>query len=576
MQRTRLAVVLTLVVLASFIVSCAAPAPQVTEKIVTQQVEKIVTQQVEKVVTQQVEKVVTQQVEKVVVVTPDPVKKGGQVVMGMNREPDMLDPNTGSSRYDDQVQMNIFDTPLYRNAKLEFEPWLVEKWAVDAAGTTWTLNVRKGVKFHDGTAFNAEALRFNFARIIDPNTKSRKAAGLLGMPTYKPTFTVKDEFTLEVKYDKPYAGFLDGLSTPFMGIVSPESVKKWGADVGRHPVGTGPFKFVEWVAKDRIVLERNPDYNWAPPSKHQGPAYLDKLVFRFIVEDVARGVALETGEIDIASLVPEQVVRFSTDPKFTVTRGVVAGSPAMVTINTAKAPTDDLKVRQAIEYALNQQVMVQSALLNVGTRAFGPLAPVNPCYDTALENKYKFDQKKANDLLEEAGWKMNAATKIREKDGKKLQLVYITFPGGTARRIAETLQAQLKAVGADVEIREMDSPQIQTARQAGEHHLAWLTWMCMDPSCLEVMLHSRNAGGGWNFTFFKDAKLDGLIDQGAQTVDQAKRCELYKQAQQLILDQAIIAPMYVQERIIGASAKVKNLVMSPHGDYVEFFNMFKQ
>ncbi len=498
---------------------------------------------------------------------------GGTVSVGVNREPDMLDPNVGSSRYDDQVHMNIFNTPLYRDADLNFVPGLVEEWSVDETNTTWTLKLREGVTFHDGTPFNAEALKFNFDRIINPETASKKAAGLLG----NPTTTVVDEYTVEVKFEEPYGPFLDALSTPVMGIVSPASVEEFGADVGRNPVGTGPFKFVEWIAQDRIVLERNPDYNWAPEHLGtEGPVALDQLIFRVIPEDVARVVALETGEIDAMINLPrEQVARFEGDSAFAVERAVVAGSPTMLVLNGSKSPTDDIMVRQALEYAINHDDLISAALFGVGTRAFGPISNANPCYDSSIETKYSYDPEKAGAMLAEAGWADADADGILDKDGQPLAVEYITFGGAANRRTAEIIQAQLREVGVDLTIREMESPAIQAARQAGEHNLAWLSWLGMDPAVVDVMFHSRNIGAGWNFSHHPVAELDALIEQGNTEVDDATRCEIYSQVQNLILDEGMIIPMYLQEQIVVYTSKIEGLGMSPHGDYIEWHNATK-
>lgn len=498
---------------------------------------------------------------------------GGNVVVAVNREPDRLDPNVGSSRFDDQVHINIFDTPLYRDENLNIVPGLVTEWSVDDTGTTWTLKLREGVTFHDGTPFNAEALKFNFDRIIDPETASRKAAGLL----LSPETTVIDEYTVEVRYEEPYGAFLDALSTPVLGIVSPASVEQYGEDVGRNPVGTGPFRFVEWIAQDRIVLERNPDYNWAPEHfENQGPPAIETLTFRIIPEDVSRSVALETGEVDAAINLPrEQVMRFTDDPAYEVVRAVVAGSPAMMTVNADKFPTDDPMVRQALQYAVNQDDLISAALFGVGERAYGPISRANPCYDSGLEALYSYDPATSQAMLEEAGWVDSDGDGIREKDGQTLSLEYITFGGAANRRTAEIIQAQMREVGVDLTIREMESPAIQAARQAGEHNLAWLTWLGMDPAVMEVMFHSRNIGTGWNFTHFTNSDLDGFLDQANTELDDSARCDLYSQAQNLIMDESVIIPMYLQEQIVGYSAAIDGLKMSPHGDYIVWYDASK-
>ena len=503
---------------------------------------------------------------------PEPIS-GGTVTVAVNREPDMLDPNVGSSRYDDQVHLNIFDTPLHRTADLKIVPGLVEEWTLDDTSTKWTLKLRQGVTFHDGTPFNAAALKFNFDRISNPETKSKKAAGLLS----KVSTTVVDEYTVAMQYETPYGAFLDAMSTPAMGIVSPASVAKFGQDVGRNPVGTGPFKFVEWIAQDRIVLERNPEYNWAPSSMgHEGPAYIEQLIFRIIPEDVARSVALETGEIDaLINLPREQVSRFKDDPAFAVKRAVVVGSPAMLVLNGTKFPTDDILVRKAIARAIKQDDLISAALFGVGTRAYGPISNSNPCYDPSLESKPGYNPMVARKLLLDAGWKDAKGDGILDKDGKPLAIEYITFGGAANRRTAEFIQAQLREVGIDLTIREMESPAIQPARQAGEHNLAWLTWLGMDPAVLDVMFHSRNIGKGWNFSHYPVAALDEMLVAGKVNTIAATRCKIYAKAQNIIMDEAMIVPMYAQEQVVAHSVAIQGLAMSAHGDYIVWYDAAK-
>ena len=228
-------------------------------------------------------------------------------------------------------------------------PGLAESWVISDDGMSYTFNLRHDVEFHDGTPFNAAAVKFSLDRIIAPDTQSQLAITLIG--PYASTDVV-NEYTAKVNFSEPYAPFLGNLSLPYMAMVSPTAVEKWGADYQLHQVGTGPFIFKEYVPNERLVLERNPDYNWAPSfAQHTGPAYLDRVVFRFLPDSSARIRALEAGDVDVArELPPEQSPRLAQNPDFTLLVGAMPGQTMQFFMNTQREPTNDLKVRQALLY----------------------------------------------------------------------------------------------------------------------------------------------------------------------------------------------------------------------------------
>jgi peptide/nickel transport system substrate-binding protein len=499
------------------------------------------------------------------------VKSGGKIVVGMNAEPDSMDQHVASSRYNEFINQNIYDRLIEMSNDMTFHPGLADKWEVSTDGLTWTLMLHQGVTFHDGTPFSADTVKHNFDRIVDPATKSQKAVGLLG--PYASTEAI-DESTAKITLSDAYAPFIHSLASLYLVMESPAAIEKWGQDYGQHPVGTGPFMFKEWVQKDHLTIIRNPDYNWAPKTfGHQGPAYLEEIRYQFIPESATRNTSLENGETDVViNVAPQDFDRFHSDTKsYGTIVSPVLGQPPGIIINTERPPTDDINVRQAIAHGVDQKGLIETVFYDVFERAYGPLTQYNQFYDKQMEAFYTFDQEKSKSLLDAAGWKTGSKG-IREKDGKPLQLVYIAFPGGTSITTAEFIQGQLRDIGIDVQINQLNNPANITASQAGEHHLRWLNWLFSDAAELATTFHSKNIGSGWNFARWKNDELDSLFDQGKTELDTAKRATTYAQVQKIIMDNTLLVPLYVGSQVIAHQAKVQGIRMHPLGDNAMFYD----
>lgn len=493
-------------------------------------------------------------------------KSGGSITVGMNREPDSMDQHVGSSRYNEMVNANIYDRLLEYDADGNYIPGLLERWEAGSDGLSWTLTFKQGVKFHDGTPLNAEAAKFNFDRIADPETKSQKAVGLLG--PYEGTEVI-DDYTVTLTFTDLYAGFIDAMASFYLVMQSPAAIEKFGADYGQNPVGTGPYMFKEWVQKDHLTIVRNPDYTWGPTGE---PAYLDEITFKFIPENATRVTTLETGETDIIVNTPLQDYdRLSTDSNFTVMMAPVLGQPPSMIINTEKPPTDDVKVRQAIQYAIDQDEIIDVIYYGVYERAYGPLTQYNRYYDSSVEDMYPHDLDQANALLEEAGWTLGSDG-IRQKDGQPLRLVYLTFPASDG--LAELIQAQLRRAGIDVEILQLDNPANLSASQAGEHSLRWLNWLFSDAGELSTTFHSKNIGSGWNFSRWRSDELDQLLDQGQEEMDPDQRAEIYSQAQKIVMEASLLVPMYVGTQVLTMRSALKGVRIHRLGDTPLFVDAY--
>jgi len=507
--------------------------------------------------------------------TEAPAAKGGSLNYGNHDAIENFDPAATYSSWIQSELMLIYDTLVHWGPDGDYYPGLAESWEISEDGKTYTFHLRQDVKFHDGTPFNAEAVKYTFDRIgVAKTTIGKGAEGLMG--TYESTEVV-DDYTVKVHFEQAFAAFLSSLSDPFLGIVSPTAVEKWGdEEFGFHPVGTGPFVFKEFVGGSYRSYERNPDYNWAPSFfNHQGPPYLEDVTVRLIEEGATRLVALEKGEIHLMDRVPElEVERIEADERFQVLRAETPMLPECILLNTQKYPLDDLEVRQAILYAVDQETMVDVLFEGVYPAAYGPLSPANPGYWEGVEEMYPFDPEKAQELLTEAGWEPGPDGIRVDKDGNRLTLDMV-YPGGEFRaRSYEYVQAQLREVGIEMTIQELESAAMYEMAVAGENALSQLQWGFADPSGMRIMWHSENDGTGFNWSHVRDERVDELLEKGEATADLAEREAIYQELQKHIMEEAYMLPLYVITALHGASAKLHDVKVRPSARHIWLYDAY--
>jgi peptide/nickel transport system substrate-binding protein len=488
--------------------------------------------------------------------------EGGTLTYALRDEPDSLDPNLSGLRPSQIVFFQIFDPLVVRDKRDQsFKPWLASAWKVSADGKIYTFTLRPGVKFQDGTPFDAAAVKFNFDRTHNPKLASRCGGCAVGFYDHA---VVVDPLTVSIYLKQPWAPFLDAASL-FYRMVSPTAVKRYGdKDFGRHPVGTGPFSFVEWVPNDHITLERNPAYGWpAPVLDHTGPAHLDRVIFRMLPEDGTRVAALENGEVQVIDNAPAQdFARLSTGTKFKALIGFVPGIPFDFAVNVTLPPTNELAVRQAVSYGIDRPTIVKTVFgpfekVGAFLPAYGLLTPYTYGYDKTA-GLYHYDPAKARSLLDQAGWKVGPDG-IRQKNGRRL-----TIPiGSWEHGVPEVMQAQLKQIGIDVKLYIATGTAIQTVNENQREGITLMSPLPAprsDPDIMSAFLHSRNVGGGgFNFSFVKDPALDRLLDAQAVETNSTKRVQILSQVQHMVMDKAYMVAVYDWDNISLESTTVNDL-----------------
>jgi peptide/nickel transport system substrate-binding protein len=484
--------------------------------------------------------------------------KGGDLTYALATSPDTLDPQRSGFAVSIRVIRTIFDNLVVKLPDHTVKPWLATEWTASEDGKSYTFKLRQDVKFQDGTPFNAEAVKYSFDRILDPNTKAGNAAAQLA--PYQSSEVI-DNYTIKLNLSKPSVAFLGNLSQAALGIVSPTAAKKYGDQFGKNPVGTGPFKFVKWDENLEVKVERNPDYKWAPELiQNKEAAYLDSITFKIVPEEATRIGSVQSSQILAAETVPPQnIVSFKSDPNFQLLQVNPIGLPFTLFINQKRPPWNELKARQALQYGIDVETIVKTLYLGTYEQAWSALTPGMVGYDASLEKKVKPDPNKANQLLDELGW-LKGADGIREKDGKKLTLLYVESSPNREKRqdIATIVQQQLKKIGVDVKV-EITKDITTVVYTNGLYDLHGNSQVNGDSNALYSFYHTPATGARATLPSVSDPELDKWIEQGALEKDTVKRVEIYKKIQQYINDNAVIIPIYVFPYTVAAAKSVQGL-----------------
>ncbi len=485
---------------------------------------------------------------------------GGELRYGLTLVPTGIDPHINASSELGIPLASVYDTLVFRGTGGNFVPGLADRWEVAPDGMRYTFFLRRDVRFHDGTAFDARAVRVNLERVLDPNTKSQKARFMIDKVT---AVSVVDDFTVRLDLSEPFAPLLDSLSQVYLGMASPAALEKWGADYQFHQSGTGPFRFVEYVPGDHLTLERNPDYAWAPAVFRSKSAALDRIVFRFYADPATRAPALLSGEVDVmGEVLPRDAGDFQKNGSFTVIPVTIPGQPLQFFFNRSRTPTDDVRVRRALLAATDRVSMVRTVFGSFSPVAVGPLTQATWGAASVIPAD-AFNPSDAKALLEAAGWKDENGDGIREKDGQPLRLTVVYPAWGMTPQTAELLEVQWKQIGAVVELVQAASfSALMDAHTGGRYHLISTNLAGTDPDLLRAYYRSD---GVYNWTGIAREDLDELLDQAVRTADPARRQDLYRRAQAIIAEECLVLPIRDYVNLNVAGSRVKGLTFSPQG-----------
>lgn len=467
-------------------------------------------------------------------------------------DPRSLDPALSTDVPTGRAVGYVFDGLVRFTPDAQVAPGLAKTWEVSPDGITYTFHLRSGVKFHDGRPFTARNVIHSFERVLDPATKGGR-----GWPLY-PILGAKEfadgkggktvaglstpnDTTVVIKLKEPFAIFPKLLAMPVAAIV-PDSVP---ANFGEHPIGTGPWKFVEWKHDDYLKFARNGAY-------FDGAPKADSLMARIVAEPSTAVAEFETGNVDVL-YVPEGETRNweQTDEK----KAMLESAPALrvfyIAINTTRGPLADPRVRQALNYATDAKAILDGIVSGRGNLAAGVIPPTLAGGDSTRKG-YAHDVAKAKQLLAAAGYANGIDVELWSSQTAP-------FP-----RIAETVQANLKDAGVRVKIVQRDASSMREAARAGQTDMALKDWYADYPDAenfLYPLLHSANKGVGGNVSFYSNPEFDKLVTAARREQDEAKRTEMYKQADAMAYKDAPMIYLFFYKELYAVQPWIKGFVV---------------
>lgn len=450
-----------------------------------------------------------------------------------------LDPGETVSGDQYMLKYHLFNRLFTFNEKMEPFPDLVVNESVSKDGTTWTFDLRSGVKFHDGTPLNAEAVKYTIER-LQKGTGNQKA-----LYSMIKDVQVKGETRLVITTEGLFPPLRNNFAHPDAGIVSPTADQKLGKLFGKQPVGAGPYRFSEWLTGDHIRVIRNDQYYGQKP-------FFERIEFKFVSDATTRTLMIDTGQADVALRVPpNDLPRLKANPSVKIDQ--VLGRNIYFALNQTKPPFNDIRVRKAVNYAVDKQAICDRVLFGAAKPSHSLVEAVHGTIDAGF---YAYDPDRAKALIREAG-----AT------GAKVVLLSPTTRYLLDSEVSQAVAGYLRQAGLDVEVRALgDWPSFIDTVRRGEFNMHMLGWggSTGDPdNAFRIQLHSNNAGKLWNAGSYRNPKVDRLIEEGSKEFNPSKRAEIYADIQKIVWDAAPWLFLYRLTIFIAYKADIKDIHILP-------------
>jgi len=476
---------------------------------------------------------------------------------GLIEDPATFDPHITGTPEVGVVLRQVYDTLLYRDpSNLAIVPGLATDWTVSEDGLAYTFRLQQGVTFHDNTPFNAQAVAANIDRILEVGQGGRALELLSAYGSYE----ILDDYTILIRLNEPDASFLDALTQVELGMASPAAFQNYSTQRYQfYQVGTGPFRFVDFIPGTHVVLERNPGYSWGP-SFYSAPTDnpVRRVEFQFLTRAAERSAGLLANEIDVVGgLLPADARELAVNPQLQILPLTMPGQPIQFLMNAAQFPTDDPVVRQVLILATNRADIANDVLQGFSRVAWSPLSSATLFYSASFAGSYEYDVVQARSLLESAGFTDSDDDGLLDVGGEPLTIRVVILRDDITPLIAERLRAQWLDIGVRMEVTVAPTETIlQTILSDGEYNLVGTRQNAIEPVFLEEDY------GENGLTNISEAEALFADLQTAETnSDISARAAAYVGAQNTIMQEALLLPVADPVNLIGTSTRVSSFAM---------------
>ena len=475
-------------------------------------------------------------------------RRGGTLRAALDGDPPTMDPHRSGSLVDRHVYQSLYDKLVDTDQNLKVVPMLATSWTIGPDGKTVTFKLRQDVKFHDGTPFGAEAVKYNFERMLDPKFPSVRRSEI--GPILR--VTAVDPSTVQIALERPFSPLLYVLTDRAGMMLSPAAAQKEGLNFSQHPVGTGPYRFVEQVVNDHITLERVPDH-W-----QRGQAFLDRIIFRTIVDDNARVANLKSGDVEIISRVPlPQVKPLAQEAAQPGARFMLMQFGSFrwdgIALNMTKPPLDNKLLRQALNATIDREAIANVVLQGAAYPAYSYFPNGTPAYDPAWKLPFRNVQ-----LAKE---KLQAA-------GQPAGFSFTMIAGGAqeTQSVAQAVQAMAADAGIQVKIEIVEGGIFFDMVSHLRHQAGLLFWSGRPDPDFDIYPFVTQSGmGGLNFSGYADPKVQALLDGARLLNDMAQRRRAYGEVTKILADDLPYLMLYFPREYKLLSTRVHGFTLVPDG-----------